>query len=168
MQLNIYSLKNVKTYESNVGKLWHVGWRVKTRVLVGDFAECILSLFPGGKHRSIRYWIGESSVAALLLPPIQPIQICVYFKEGRKDGCVSKILKRGYAITNPPNTQIPVVNIQIKIIPAILTVAGAIFSCTNYFRVIFTGGVGKNGSTIAVSKTWSILADEDPVELYGW
>ncbi|KAK6307953.1 choline/ethanolaminephosphotransferase 1 [Coregonus clupeaformis] len=44
---------------------------------------------------------------------------------------------------------IPVVNIQIKIIPAILTVAGAIFSCTNYFRVIFTGGVGKNGSTIA-------------------
>ncbi|KAK6303114.1 choline/ethanolaminephosphotransferase 1-like [Coregonus clupeaformis] len=44
---------------------------------------------------------------------------------------------------------IPVANIQIKIIPAILTVAGAIFSCTNYFRVIFTGGVGKNGSTIA-------------------
>uniref|UniRef100_A0A8C2P9T6 diacylglycerol cholinephosphotransferase n=1 Tax=Capra hircus TaxID=9925 RepID=A0A8C2P9T6_CAPHI len=27
--------------------------------------------------------------------------------------------------------------------------AGTIFSCTNYFRVIFTGGVGKNGSTIA-------------------
>uniref|UniRef100_A0A8C2P8V3 Choline/ethanolaminephosphotransferase 1 n=1 Tax=Capra hircus TaxID=9925 RepID=A0A8C2P8V3_CAPHI len=26
---------------------------------------------------------------------------------------------------------------------------GTIFSCTNYFRVIFTGGVGKNGSTIA-------------------
>ncbi|XP_064811990.1 choline/ethanolaminephosphotransferase 1-like isoform X2 [Oncorhynchus masou masou] len=46
---------------------------------------------------------------------------------------------------------IPGVNIQIKIIPAILTVAGAIFSCTNYFRVIFTGGVGKNGSTIAVA-----------------
>ncbi|XP_046886571.1 choline/ethanolaminephosphotransferase 1-like [Hypomesus transpacificus] len=44
---------------------------------------------------------------------------------------------------------IPVVNIQIKIVPAILTVAGAIFSCTNYFRVIFTGGVGKNGSTTA-------------------
>lgn len=44
---------------------------------------------------------------------------------------------------------IPVLNIQVKIIPAILTVAGAIFSCTNYFRVIFTGGVGKNGSTIA-------------------
>lgn len=44
---------------------------------------------------------------------------------------------------------IPVVNMEIKLIPAILTVAGAIFSCTNYFRVIFTGGVGKNGSTTA-------------------
>ncbi|KAJ8370195.1 hypothetical protein SKAU_G00102230 [Synaphobranchus kaupii] len=46
-------------------------------------------------------------------------------------------------------SSIPVINIQIKIVPAICTVAGAIFSCTNYFHVIFTGGVGKNGSTIA-------------------
>ncbi|KAF0034745.1 hypothetical protein F2P81_012503 [Scophthalmus maximus] len=45
--------------------------------------------------------------------------------------------------------QIPVLNIQMKMIPAIFTFLGAIFSCTNYFRVIFTGGVGKNGSTIA-------------------
>lgn len=45
--------------------------------------------------------------------------------------------------------QIPVLNIQMKIFPALCTVAGTIFSCTNYFRVIFTGGVGKNGSTIA-------------------
>ncbi|KAJ8412094.1 hypothetical protein AAFF_G00143610 [Aldrovandia affinis] len=44
---------------------------------------------------------------------------------------------------------IPLINIQIKIVPAICTAIGAIFSCTNYFRVIFTGGVGKNGSTIA-------------------
>ncbi|XP_072537328.1 choline/ethanolaminephosphotransferase 1a [Salminus brasiliensis] len=44
---------------------------------------------------------------------------------------------------------IPVLNIQIKIIPAIFTLLGAVFSCTNYFRVIFTGGMGKNGSTIA-------------------
>ncbi|XP_051964135.1 choline/ethanolaminephosphotransferase 1-like isoform X2 [Xyrauchen texanus] len=44
---------------------------------------------------------------------------------------------------------IPVINIQIKIIPALCTLVGAIFSCTNYFRVIFTGGMGKNGSTIA-------------------
>uniref|UniRef100_A0A3B3T5Z9 Choline/ethanolamine phosphotransferase 1 n=1 Tax=Paramormyrops kingsleyae TaxID=1676925 RepID=A0A3B3T5Z9_9TELE len=45
--------------------------------------------------------------------------------------------------------QIPVISIQMKIVPAIFTVVGAIFSCMNYFRVIFTGGVGKNGSTIA-------------------
>ncbi|XP_062396926.1 choline/ethanolaminephosphotransferase 1-like [Sardina pilchardus] len=44
---------------------------------------------------------------------------------------------------------LPVVQMPVKIIPAILTVLGAIFSCTNYFRVIFGGGVGKNGSTIA-------------------
>ncbi|XP_041083501.1 choline/ethanolaminephosphotransferase 1-like isoform X2 [Polyodon spathula] len=47
------------------------------------------------------------------------------------------------------NDTIPVLNIQVKILPALCTVAGAIFSCTNYFRVIFTGGVGKNGSTTA-------------------
>lgn len=47
--------------------------------------------------------------------------------------------------------QIPVLNIQMKIIPAIFTLLGAVFSCTSYFRVIFTGGMGKNGSTIAVS-----------------
>lgn len=40
-------------------------------------------------------------------------------------------------------------------VPAICTFLGAIFSCTNYFRVIFTGGVGKNGSTIAVSSLLS-------------
>ncbi|KAJ6661031.1 hypothetical protein lerEdw1_016832 [Lerista edwardsae] len=45
--------------------------------------------------------------------------------------------------------QIPVLNIPLKILPALCTVAGTIFSCTNYFGVIFTGGVGKNGSTIA-------------------
>lgn len=44
---------------------------------------------------------------------------------------------------------IPVLNIQMKIFPALCTVAGTVFSCTNYFHVIFTGGVGKNGSTIA-------------------
>lgn len=44
---------------------------------------------------------------------------------------------------------VPVINIQMKIIPALLTLAGAVFSCTNYFHVIFTGGMGKNGSTIA-------------------
>ncbi|XP_056293317.1 choline/ethanolaminephosphotransferase 1b isoform X3 [Pseudoliparis swirei] len=46
-------------------------------------------------------------------------------------------------------TEIPILNIQMKMVPAICTFLGAIFSCTNYFRVIFTGGVGKNGSTTA-------------------
>ncbi|XP_068275366.1 choline/ethanolaminephosphotransferase 1 isoform X1 [Nyctibius grandis] len=46
-------------------------------------------------------------------------------------------------------SKIPILNIQVKIFPALCTVAGTIFSCTNYFGVIFTGGVGKNGSTIA-------------------
>ncbi|KAF5885458.1 choline/ethanolaminephosphotransferase 1, partial [Clarias magur] len=44
---------------------------------------------------------------------------------------------------------IPVLNIQMKIVPALCTFVGAVICCTNYFRVIFTGGVGKNGSTIA-------------------
>lgn len=47
--------------------------------------------------------------------------------------------------------KIPMLNIQVKVVPALFTVAGTIFSSVNYFRVIFTGGVGKNGSTIAVS-----------------
>ncbi|XP_060714593.1 choline/ethanolaminephosphotransferase 1-like isoform X2 [Tachysurus vachellii] len=47
------------------------------------------------------------------------------------------------------DTMIPVLNIQMKIIPALCTFVGAVICCTNYFRVIFTGGVGKNGSTIA-------------------
>lgn len=54
-------------------------------------------------------------------------------------------------LTYAPDSQIPILNIQMKMVPAICTFLGAIFSCTNYFRVIFTGGVGKNGSTIAVS-----------------
>ncbi|XP_056093886.1 choline/ethanolaminephosphotransferase 1b isoform X2 [Rhinichthys klamathensis goyatoka] len=47
------------------------------------------------------------------------------------------------------NETIPVINIQMKMIPPLCTFIGAVFTCTNYFRVIFTGGVGKNGSTIA-------------------
>ncbi|XP_018432296.1 PREDICTED: choline/ethanolaminephosphotransferase 1 [Nanorana parkeri] len=46
-------------------------------------------------------------------------------------------------------SMISVLNIQVKLVPAFCTVAGTIFSSINYFRVIFTGGVGKNGSTIA-------------------
>ncbi|XP_068125547.1 choline/ethanolaminephosphotransferase 1 [Hyperolius riggenbachi] len=46
-------------------------------------------------------------------------------------------------------SMVPMLNIQMKLVPALCTVAGTIFSSINYFQVIFTGGVGKNGSTIA-------------------
>ncbi|XP_048111175.1 choline/ethanolaminephosphotransferase 1b isoform X2 [Alosa alosa] len=61
------------------------------------------------------------------------------------------LLQMFTAIVGPRfwNITIPIINIQMKIVPAICTFIGVIFSCTNYFRVIFTGGVGKNGSTIA-------------------
>lgn len=42
-------------------------------------------------------------------------------------------------------------DLRLKMIPVAGIVGGAIFSSYNYFRVIFGGGVGKNGSTIAVS-----------------
>ncbi|XP_038637072.1 cholinephosphotransferase 1 isoform X2 [Scyliorhinus canicula] len=45
--------------------------------------------------------------------------------------------------------QIPVLGLRMKILPVFGIIAGAIYSCTNYFRVIFSGGTGKNGSTIA-------------------
>ncbi|KAL4658638.1 choline/ethanolaminephosphotransferase 1-like isoform X1 [Arapaima gigas] len=44
---------------------------------------------------------------------------------------------------------IPIINIQMKIVPPLCTLVGAVMTCASYFRVIFTGGVGKNGSTIA-------------------
>ncbi|KAI5619020.1 choline/ethanolamine phosphotransferase 1a [Silurus asotus] len=44
---------------------------------------------------------------------------------------------------------VPGLNVKLKMIPAFLTFLGAVFSCTNYFRVIFKGGMGKNGSSIA-------------------
>ncbi|KAM5250082.1 cholinephosphotransferase 1 isoform 1-T1 [Hipposideros larvatus] len=44
---------------------------------------------------------------------------------------------------------IPILEIKLKIFPVLGVVGGAIFSCSNYFHVIFHGGVGKNGSTIA-------------------
>ncbi|XP_072915858.1 cholinephosphotransferase 1 [Hemitrygon akajei] len=47
------------------------------------------------------------------------------------------------------DNEIPVLGIRMKIIPVLGIMLGAIYTCTNYFRVIFTGGTGKNGSTIA-------------------
>ncbi|MEQ2168251.1 hypothetical protein GOODEAATRI_012412 [Goodea atripinnis] len=37
-------------------------------------------------------------------------------------------------------------------------IGGALYSCYNYFYVILNGGVGKNGSTVAVSRScWSCM-----------
>ncbi|XP_063165221.1 cholinephosphotransferase 1 isoform X2 [Candoia aspera] len=47
------------------------------------------------------------------------------------------------------DTKVPVLELQLKKIIVVGVVFGAVFSSYNYFRVIFGGGVGKNGSTIA-------------------
>ncbi|XP_038612469.1 cholinephosphotransferase 1 [Tachyglossus aculeatus] len=44
---------------------------------------------------------------------------------------------------------IPMIELKLKVFPVLGIVAGALFSCSNYFHVILSGGVGKNGSTIA-------------------
>ncbi|CAO2581341.1 Cholinephosphotransferase 1 [Lemmus lemmus] len=46
---------------------------------------------------------------------------------------------------------IPILEIKLKIFPVLGVAGGAIFSCSNYFHVILHGGVGKNGSTIAIA-----------------
>ncbi|XP_069760527.1 cholinephosphotransferase 1 isoform X3 [Narcine bancroftii] len=47
------------------------------------------------------------------------------------------------------DNEIPVLGMRMKLLPVFGIFVGAIYSCTNYFQVIFTGGMGKNGSTIA-------------------
>lgn len=47
--------------------------------------------------------------------------------------------------------QLPVVGFKMYVFPIIGIVGGALYSCYNYFYVILNGGVGKNGSTVAVS-----------------
>ncbi|XP_015744968.1 cholinephosphotransferase 1 isoform X2 [Python bivittatus] len=47
------------------------------------------------------------------------------------------------------DTKIPVLELQLKKILLAGVVCVAVYSTYNYFRVIFGGGVGKNGSTIA-------------------
>uniref|UniRef100_G1KSV8 Cholinephosphotransferase 1 n=1 Tax=Anolis carolinensis TaxID=28377 RepID=G1KSV8_ANOCA len=47
------------------------------------------------------------------------------------------------------DAKIPMLDLRLKMLPVAGIVFGAIYSSYNYFRVIFGGGVGKNGSTIA-------------------
>lgn len=47
--------------------------------------------------------------------------------------------------------KIPVLDLSLKMFPVAFIVFAAVTSCSSYFSIIFRGGVGKNGSTIAVS-----------------
>jgi len=49
-------------------------------------------------------------------------------------------------------TQLPVIGVQLKMLPLMFGFIGAALACYSNFYVIFMqGGVGKNGSTVAVS-----------------
>ncbi|NP_001089575.1 cholinephosphotransferase 1 [Xenopus laevis] len=45
--------------------------------------------------------------------------------------------------------EIPFTGLPMKTIPLLGIIGGTVYSCSNYFRVILSGGVGKNGSTVA-------------------
>ncbi|XP_029455571.1 cholinephosphotransferase 1 isoform X2 [Rhinatrema bivittatum] len=45
--------------------------------------------------------------------------------------------------------KIPLTGLPLKTFPILGIIGGALLSCSSYFRVILSGGVGKNGSTIA-------------------
>ncbi|KAJ6659991.1 hypothetical protein lerEdw1_018188 [Lerista edwardsae] len=49
------------------------------------------------------------------------------------------------------DTKIPVLDLSMKMFPVAFIVFAAISSCSGYFSIIFRGGVGKNGSTIAIA-----------------
>lgn len=47
--------------------------------------------------------------------------------------------------------KVHLIGLELKFFAVVGILCGTAVSCFNYFRVIFGGGVGKNGSTIAVS-----------------
>lgn len=49
------------------------------------------------------------------------------------------------------SVKVPLLGLELKFFAVIGILCGTALSFFNYFRVIFGGGVGKNGSTIAVS-----------------
>lgn len=48
-------------------------------------------------------------------------------------------------------TQVPVLGVNLQTFPIIGIIGGFLYSTYNYFYIILNGGVGKNGSTVAVS-----------------
>lgn len=47
--------------------------------------------------------------------------------------------------------QLPVLGVDLQTFPILGIIGGFLYSTYNYFYVILNGGVGKNGSTVAVS-----------------
>eukprot|EP00079_Xenopus_tropicalis_P033700 XP_017947471.1 PREDICTED: cholinephosphotransferase 1 isoform X2 [Xenopus tropicalis] len=47
--------------------------------------------------------------------------------------------------------EIPFTGLPMKTLPLLGIIGGTVYSCSNYFRVILSGGVGKNGSTVAIA-----------------
>ncbi|XP_029102110.1 cholinephosphotransferase 1 isoform X2 [Scleropages formosus] len=46
-------------------------------------------------------------------------------------------------------SKLPILEMKLQSIPILGIIGGALYSCFNYFQVILSGGVGKNGSTVA-------------------
>lgn len=53
--------------------------------------------------------------------------------------------------------KVHLVGLELKFFVVFGILCGTALSFFNYFRVIFSGGVGKNGSTIAVSYAHNLL-----------
>lgn len=128
-------------------------WSLKTKEVKGDWLSNLCFFFspPASMWPRCR----SSSSSCIYWPPWEDLRFGSHWWVWRRPYPATNL----HAVCSLLLTvaswclwfQIPVLNIQMKMVPAICTFLGAIFSCTNYFRVIFTGGVGKNGSTIAVS-----------------
>ncbi|KAM8972731.1 cholinephosphotransferase 1 [Pelodytes ibericus] len=58
-------------------------------------------------------------------------------------------LMTAFGGTSMWDLEIPMTGLPLKTIPLLGIIGGTIYSCSNYFRVIMSGGVGKNGSTVA-------------------
>ena len=53
--------------------------------------------------------------------------------------------------------QVPGLNVEVKVIPFVVAAVVHLFMLTSYLSCIFSGGVGKNGSTVAVSRSSSLI-----------
>lgn len=56
-----------------------------------------------------------------------------------------------FSLSSPSNSKVPFVNCSFKILIICMIFLGEVNQFLYYFKIIFAGGVGKNGSTVAVS-----------------